>query len=409
MEYRERALEPLLQGLMKELPALLIVGPRATGKTTIASRHSATTVGLDRPGEAAAFQADPDAALRDLDEPVLLDEWQAVPAVLGAVKRAVDSDPRPGRYLLTGSVRADIEAETWPGTGRLVRLALYGMTVREQLGRLSPTSFFERLDGAAGLTVPADPPDLRGYVDLALRSGFPEAALRLSAAARERWLDSYIDQLLTRDALRLETGRDPVRLRRYFEAYGLNSAGIVNEQTLIEAAGINRKTGDAYERLLANLLIVEAVPSWTSNRLKRLVLAPKRYVVDPGLLGGILRVDADAVIRDGDLLGRLLDTFVVAQIRAELAAATVRPRLYHLRTEQGRHEIDLIGELAGRQVVGIEVKAEAAPDRDAARHLSWLRDQLGAKFEAGVVLHTGQRTYSLGDGILAAPICTLWG
>lgn len=408
VDYRERAVEGLLSELLAELPALLIVGPRATGKTTTASRHVATVVRLDRPAEAAAFRADPDASLRGLEEPVLLDEWQAVPDVLGAVKRAVDADPHPGRYLLTGSVRADLEADTWPGTGRLVRVPLYGMTIGEQLGRLGTAPLLDRLVRGDDLEVPPDPPDLRGYVELTLRSGFPEAALALSDAARQRWLDSYIDQLLTRDAMQLESGRDPARLRRYFEAYALNSAGIVEDKTLYGAAGINRKTAIAYEQLLTNLLVVEAIPSWRSNRLKRLVLSPKRYLVDAALLAGILRLDVNAVLRDGDLLGRLLDTFVAAQIRAQLALAETRPRLYHLREQQGRHEIDMLGELAGRQLIGIEVKADAAPDRDAVRHLSWLRDQLGDRFAAGVLLHTGQRVYALGERILAAPICTLW-
>ncbi|HEX9823095.1 MAG TPA: DUF4143 domain-containing protein [Actinomycetota bacterium] len=408
MEYHARHVEGLIQELLGELPALLIVGPRATGKTTTASRYARTIVRLDRPAEAVAFRADPDAALRTLEEPVLLDEWQAVPEVLGAVKRSVDQDPSPGRYLLTGSVRADLEAETWPGTGRVVRVPMYGLTVREQLARAETTPFFDRVESGAELTVPADAPDLRGYVEMALRSGFPEAALHLSQSARERWLGSYVDQLLTRDAAQLEGGRDPNRLRRYLEAYALNSAGIVTEKTLFEAAGINRKTANAYERLLANLLIVEAVPAWTSNRLKRLVLSPKQYLVDPALLAATLRLDVNGVLRDGDLLGRVTDTFVMAQIRAELAVSATRPRVYHLRTEQGRHEIDVLGELAGRGIVAIEVKTQAAPDRESARHLSWLRERLGDRFVAGLVLHTGHRIYSLGDRVRAVPISTLW-
>lgn len=110
--YRRRLVDPLLAGLLSELPALLVVGPRATGKTTTAARHVATVVRLDREAGAAAFRADADAALRGLVEPVLLDEWQAVPGVLGAVKRAVDADYRPGRFLLTGSVGADLDAKT---------------------------------------------------------------------------------------------------------------------------------------------------------------------------------------------------------------------------------------------------------------------------------------------------------
>lgn len=103
---------------------------------------------LDREAEAVAFRADPDAALHGLDEPVLLDEWRVVPGVLGAVKRTVDADPRPGRYILTGSVRADLEAETWPGTGRIVRVPMYGLTVREIERALSSASLLDRL--AAG-------------------------------------------------------------------------------------------------------------------------------------------------------------------------------------------------------------------------------------------------------------------
>lgn len=387
---------------------MLLIGPRATGKTTTAARYAAAIVRLDRPAEAAAFRADPDAALRGLDEPALLDEWQAVPEILGAVKRAVDADPRPGRYLLTGSVRAELDAATWPGTGRLIRLAMYGMTVREQLGRLDSPPFLDRLSGDQDLAVPPNPPDLLGYVELALRSGFPEAALRLSESGRIRWLDSYVDQVLTRDALQLESRRDPVRLRRYLEAYALNSAGIAEEQTLLEAAGINLKTAKAYEQLLMNLLIVEAVPSWATNRLKRLVLSPKRYVVDAALVAAILRLDVDGVLRDGNILGRLLDTFVAAQLRAELEIATTRPRLYHLRTKGGRQEVDLLAELGGQRVVGIEVKAHSAPDREAARHLFWLQERLGNKFLAGVLFHTGQRMFQLGERIIAAPIATLW-
>lgn len=405
--YRPRLLDPLLEELLHELSALLVVGPRATGKTTTAARHAATIVQLDRAAEAAPFEADADAALRELDEPILLDEWQVVPAVLSAVKRAVDSDRRPGRFLLTGSVRADIDAETWPGTGRVVRVDMYPLTVAEQVAsRTRP--LLDRLMHGEALPPAGDPPDLRGYVELALQGGFPEVALGLSPRGRERWLDSYVDQLLTRDALNLESGRDPQRLGRFFEAYAISSAGLVEDKTLHDAAGINRKTAVAYTQLLKNLLVIDELPSWTSNRLKRLIRSPKRYLVDSALLGGVLGVDGAAVLRDGDILGRLLDTFVVAQLRAEATVAEARPRMFHLRQEDGRHEVDIVAEVRGGGVVGIEVKAASAPTADAARHLAWLRDQLGDAFIAGVVLHTGPATYPLGEKLVAAPICTLW-
>ena len=408
VDYRPRLVDGLLDALLAELPALFITDPRATGKTTTAARRARTVVRLDREAEAVAFRADPDAAMRGLPEPVLLDEWQAVPGVLGAVKRAVDTRPDPGRYLITGSVRGDLEGELWPGTGRLTRIPMFGMTIAEQLGVRSFVPFFDRVAAGEDLRPAADTPDLRGYVELLLRGGFPEPALRLAASSRRRWLDSYVEHLLTRDAEQIEGGRDPARLRWYLEAFALNTAGIVEDRTLFEAAGINRKTALAYERLLVNLLVVEAVPAWTSNRLKRLILSPKRYVVDPGLAGAVLGLDVDLVLRSGDLLGRLLDTFVAAQLRAELASAASRPSLYHVRQQQGRFEVDLLAELGGGRLVGIEIKADAAPSGDSARHLAALRDRYPDAFVAGIVLHTGPRAYRLGDRLLAAPISTLW-
>jgi len=408
VKYLTRLVDPMLDRLLGEVPAILVTGPRATGKTTTAARRAATVVHLDREAEAAAFRADPDAALRNRPEPVLLDEWQVVPSVLGAVKRAVDADPRPGRFIVTGSARGDLDGDLWPGTGRLVRVPMTGMTVREQLGDTPATTFLDRVARGDELQPHASTPDLRGYIELALRGGFPEAAISMGDATRRDWLESYVYHLVTRDATQVEHGRDPARLRRYLEAYALNTAGVVEEKTLLVAAGINRRTANAYERLLASLLVVEALPAWTSNRLKRLVLTPKRYLVDPALTVGILRLDVGHVLRDGDLLGRLLDTLVVAQLRAEIPVSATRPRLYHLRQQQGRIEVDVLAELAGGGLVGIEVKATAAPGPSDARHLATLRDAEPGRFVAGVVLHTGPRSFRLGDRIWAAPISALW-
>ena len=211
-DYQARMIDNVLSSLIAQLPAVAMTGPRATGKTTTARRHSESVVRLDREAEAAAFRADPDVALRNLIEPVLLDEWQEVPGVLGAVKRAVDDDPRPGRFILTGRVRIDLDAQTWPGTGRLVRLPMHGLAVREIEGHVGGELFLDRLLRADVDSLgPSDPTDLAGYLDLAVRGGFPEPALRLNGRARQSWLDSYVEQLITRDAPAHGGARDPVR------------------------------------------------------------------------------------------------------------------------------------------------------------------------------------------------------
>jgi uncharacterized protein len=410
-DYLPRMVDDLLVRRLAHHPAVLLLGPPATGKTTTAARLARTVLRLDERGQAIAVQADPDAALRDLAEPILIDEWQIVPDVLGAVKRSVDTDPRPGRFLITGSVRGDVDSPTWPGTGRLLRVAMFGLTVGEIRGSLPPTPLLDRLaeHGIEPLmTNPTQQPDLRDYAELAASGGFPQPVLRLPPAERGPWLESYVEQLLTRDVAMLATHRDPQLLRRYLESCALNTAGITDHRTIYETAGVAKATGEAYDHLLRNLLIIDTLPAWWTNRIKRLVRGPKRYLVDPSLALATLRIGVPGLMKDGNLLGRIIDTFVVAQLRAQLASCETQPRLHHLRQEKGQHEVDIIVEYGGGRAFAFEIKASSAPTRDDARHLVWLRAELGDRFIGGAVLHTGPRAFRLGDDIAAVPIATLW-
>jgi predicted AAA+ superfamily ATPase len=412
-EYLPRLLDSQIEDLFGAFPALMLTGARATGKTTTAGRYARTVVRLDREDEAAAFRADPDAALAALPEPILLDEWQMVPGLLGAVKRAVDDGSGAGRFLLTGSVNAVLTGESWPGTGRILTLHMEGLTEREVVRQAAGMPFLTRLaasasEGAAALGVPPDAPDLLGYVELALRGGFPEPALDLEPPRAARWLEGYLSQLLSRDAAGVDRPRDPALLHRYFEAVALNTAGLPSRATLAEVADIDARTAQAYDRLLTNLFVLDWLPAWSSNRLKRLTRGAKRYLADPALAGAALRLDSAAVLRDGNLLGRLIETFAIAQLRPETQLGPHAPRLYHLRDLNGRREIDLVVELGGRDLMAIEVNATAAPKAADARHIEWLRDQVGDRFRVGAVLHTGPRAFQLTEHVLALPISSIW-
>ncbi len=286
-------------------PAILVVGPRACGKSTTCGAVANNVIRLDQPAEAAAVRADPDAALRGRHEPILLDEWQTVPEVLGAVKRAVDVSPTPGRFLITGSVRGEIEASTWPGTGRLVRVPMYGLSMRELQGHATAQPLLDAI--AEGnldrLTlVPSETADLRTYAEWILRGSLPEPALRLPSGERSVWMASYLDDLLTRDAANLNARPDPERLKRFAEACALHSGGVVDRHSIQRDAGVAKGTAESYEELLRALVLLDQLPAWWSNRLKRLARSPKRHFVDPALALSSLRVDIDGLLRDGDLL-----------------------------------------------------------------------------------------------------------
>jgi uncharacterized protein len=408
-DYVPRLADAPLDELITAFPAVMVVGPRACGKTTTAGRAAAQVMRLDHPDTVAVVRADPDAALRRAAEPLLIDEWQEVPEILGAVKRAVDENARPGRFLLAGSVDAPRTAGTWPGTGRIVRLAMHGLTEREAGNRLDTGLLTKIIAGDLGAVAAPDvAPDLYTYVDRATRSGFPFPRLHLTGVARTRWLSSYLDDVTTRDVVLSGERRDPLRLRRYLEVLGLSSAGLPALSTLTEAADLDGRTVNDYDRLLQRLYLLDLVPAWSNNRLSRLVKTPKRYLTDPALALAAAGLDAAAVLASADQLGRTLDSLVAAQVRPELVNH-VGARLSHLRTDGGRQEIDLLVELGAGRVVALEVKAGTAPSLRDARHLIWLRDQLGEQFVRGVVLHTGSGVFELSDRVWALPIAAWWG
>lgn len=408
VDYIPRLVDHLVASLIAQAPAIMLTGPRASGKTTTASRHVVDTVRLDKPGEAEAFRADPDAAIAARRMPLLVDEWQVVPEVFGAIKRAVDADPRPGQFVITGSVRADMNDPTWPGTGRVIRVPVWPLAQRELSRNADGPGLLDQIieNGVDVVQAPDDPPDLPGYIELSAAGGLPQAVLSSDATYRRRWYASYLEQLVTRDAAGIDEGRDPVRLRRYLDVLAENTAGLPAESTLMEAGSLNSRTVAAYDRLLEALGILDIVPAWSTNRLKRLTQRGKRYLTDTGLTAAALGVGAQEILRDGTLFGRLLDAYVTSQIRAEVTASDALPRLYHLRDRDG-HEIDLLLDYGRRGLIAIEIKASAAPTAADAVHLRWLQDKVPT-VRAGIVLHTGRRVYQLGAGIMAVPIAALW-
>ncbi|MGL5830426.1 MAG: ATP-binding protein [Angustibacter sp.] len=407
-DYIPRLADELVTELLQHAPALLLTGPRACGKTTTASRHTRGVIRLDQAPQAEAFRNDPDAALAQYKTPLLIDEWQSVPQILGAVKRAVDADPRPGRFLLTGSVRAELGPATWAGTGRIIRVPIWPMTQRELLRKPLGSGLLDGIAerGVDSIQAPEDPPDLPGYLDLAVAGGLPQAALSYQPNYRRRWYASYLDRLLTQDAAQIAGRTDPIRLRRYLDALAENTAGLPADSALLDIGGVNARTATRYDRLLVALGILDTIPAWSNNRMKRLTLRGKRYLTDTGLTAAALKITAPQLLADGPLFGRLLDAYVTAQIRAEVSASALMPTLYHLRDRDG-HEIDLLLDYGRAGVIAIEIKSTAAPQRKDAGHLIWLRERI-PRFIAGIVLHTGPRVYELDRDIMAIPIAALW-
>ena len=419
--YLQRTVDTEIDELISSLPALALEGPKGVGKTETARRRAGTVVELDDPARRVIAEADPAAVLSGT-RPVLLDEWQRVPAVWDAVRRAVDRRSDPGQFLLTGSA-SPTTPPTHSGAGRIATVRMRPLSLAER-GVGKPTVRLSQL--LRGKSQPVEGRtnvSLADYVSEITRSGFP-GFRRLEGRALRAQLDGYLRRIIDTDfgeqGLKV---RRPDALERWMAAYAAATATTASFETLRDAATSGhgekpaRTTTQPYRDILERLFIVDPVPAWlpTRNLLNRLAQPPKHHLADPALAVRLLGLDADALMggteagpafpRDGALLGRLFESLVTQSVRVYTQATEARVR--HLRLQGGRREIDLIVERADQRVVAIEVKLAASVDDGDVRNLLWLREQLGDGLLDALVINTGPQAYRRRDGIAVVPAALL--
>jgi uncharacterized protein len=403
-----RAIDRLVHDeLLSVFPAVLVIGPRGTGKSTSMAQFADTTLDLSQTGVRISAAEDPDGMLETAHGTVFIDEWQEVPEILGAVKRAVDAvgGSRAGRFIITGSVRARRQAVTWPGTGRFIRVRMYGLTQAE----LERDSRYNPIDAMF-----ASQPPRFGQSDLSrndylsrIAAGRFPAAVDLTGRNRSRWYSAYVEQLIDRDAHQVsERATQPAKLRTVLRSCVARTGQELNRNATARDAEVDFRTADHYIGLLEDLSIIIQVPAWHTKHLKRLTQSPKVHVVDPGMACYVLNIDPLALGRNPGLVGQLFETFVASEIATHIETADEETSQFHFRDRYG-HEVDVVLERHGR-VVGLEVKSSTAVDRSDAAGLIWLRDKLGDDFHYGAVLYSGAFPFEIDDRIWALPISSLW-
>lgn len=411
-DYLPRVIDAELDELMADLPAIALEGAKGVGKTATARRRARTVHLLDDPEVTLAARADPAIVVRG-QPPVLIDEWQRIPACWDLVRRAVDDDRSAGRFLLTGSANP-AGAPSHSGAGRIVRLRVRPLTLAERGVGLPTVSFRTllagehpavsgstdvRLDDYVREIISSGLPGLRGYGDRALRAA----------------LDGYIARIVERDFPEMgRRVRNAPALRRWMASYASMISSTASFESIRDAAtgGRNDKPSRnavaPYLDLLEALWIIEPVPAWlpTSNRVSRLGAAPKHQLFDPAIAARLLNINADGLMRSGTYLGALFESLVTLCVRvfAQAAEATV----LHLRTrEPNEHEVDLVVERGDGRVLAIEVKLARTIEPHDLRHLRWLRERIGDDLIDAVVVTTGTQAYRQADGIAVVPAALL--
>lgn len=417
--YHPRVLDAELDDLLGSLSAISIEGPKGVGKTASAQRRAASVVRLDDPATLEVVRAQPTRLVAG-PFPTVIDEWQRFPPAWDLVRRAVDTDRSPGRFILTGSA-TPIDAPTHSGAGRIVPVRMRPLTLAER-GVETPTVSLAALLAGGADVAGTTSVDLEGYVAEILAGGFP-GMRHPSGRAQRAALDGYLDRIIDTDLPELGVAiRSPHTLRRWLTAYAAATATttsydkIRNAATPAEDDKPAKTTTIGYRDALERIWVLDPVPAWSpsSNHLSRLVASPKHHLTDPALAARLVGADAasllagkgpDLLPRDGTFLGALFESLTALSVRvfAQAAEATVS----HYRDRNGRREVDFIVGRNHEQVVGIEVKLAATVDDHDVRHLLALREQLGEDLIDMVVVTTGPYAYRRPDGVAVVPLALL--
>lgn len=401
---------------MAEESVVILTGPRTVGKSTLLAglgrEFDRPVLDLDRPDARAAAAADP-GFLVSGPGPVLIDEFQHVPEILDGIKAELNTDTRPGRFVLTGSTRYDVlpqAAQSLTGRAHVINVLPLSQGEldghRERFINLLWQDPEQLLTMAAGRRCSRDE-----YVNRILAGGFPMILQRQTTRARTSWFADYVDLVVMRDVLDIARVRQREALPRLLRQLAAQTGQLLNITKAGQAAGLESSTANRYATLLEAAFMIQRLPAWGETLGKRLAAHPKVHVIDSGLAGWLLGLSTAKVnSRNPAVLtefGHLVETFAVGEILKQVSWSDEVITASHFRTEAG-DEVDLVLETWDGRVAGFEIKGGTRIKDPDLNGLRLLRDRLGDRFVGGFVFNLGELAYRKEDKIAILPLCTLW-
>ncbi len=363
-----REAEATLRRLAAGYPVLAITGPRQSGKTTLARAVFASHayVSLENPEQREFAQTDPRGFLASRAEGMVIDEAQRSPELFAWLQGVVDEEPRPGRFVLTGSSQFGLLSGISQSlAGRLALLNLLPFTSAELSG--------------AGL--------LSASLDEALFTGSypPIFDRRLEPGG---WYGNYVQTYLERDVRQLINVRDLAQFQRFLRLCAGRTGQLLNLSAVGDEAGVSHNTVRDWIAVLEASYVVHRLPPYHRNFNKRLVKTPKLYFLDSGLAAWLLGIESPAQLATHPLRGALFETWVVAELLKKRLNSGRPSNLSFWRDRSG-HEVDVVLEVGG-EPVALEIKSGATITRDALRGLEQWRQISGRAGHACMVYGGGE-------------------
>ncbi len=408
---RPRAVEDRYRETVAARRVTVVTGPRQAGKTTlvVSQLGPGTLRNLDDDGTLDAALADPVGFVALGARPIVIDEIQrGGEPLVRAIKAAVDRDPSPGHFVLTGSSNfLTVPTISESLAGRAGFVEVWPFTQGELQGRRDRFIDAVFASPAPLLSYQPSRADRRDTYERLCAGGYPEVH-QLSARQRQGWFRDYIQTTIQRDVVEISGIRKATEMGQLLRLFAARTAHELVMQNLIDDAPLERQAVYDYRAWLETIHLVAAVPAWSRNLTRRVKHRPKVFVTDPGLAAWLLGKTPIALESPTDpTTGQLVETFVYTELRRQVTWADSEINIFHWRTRAGA-EVDFVLEASDGRVVGIEVKAAQTPKREWFRWLTQMRDALGEQFVAGVALYGGDQVLPFGDRLHAVPISALW-
>ncbi|MCL4492273.1 MAG: ATP-binding protein [Nitrospirae bacterium] len=403
--YIGRTIEPVIRKAVKEFPAVVLTGPRQSGKTTLLKHlfgNRYRYVSLEPPDVRMSAIEDPRGFIEMYPPPVIFDEVQYAPALLPYIKEKIDAKrDRYGQYLITGSQNLLlIERVTESLAGRAAMLRLLPLTRREAQGHPQRRLPWEVKQHETEMKT-ISPEDLwREF----LRGGYPELSAHPKRDAA-LWHSAYIQTYLERDVRTLRQVGDLTQFQSFLRALAARSAGLLHLSDLSRDLGIAVNTAKAWLSILEATYQIIVLRPYFANVGKRLVKTPKVYFIDVGTLCYLAGLRDPEHAASGPMGGAIFETVVIMEIFKTLIERGIDPQIYFWRTSTGT-EVDTVIEVIPR-LIPIEIKLSFTPRPAMASGIKTFREDFGDRAAPGYVIHTGNIRLPLGSGVTALPFTEL--
>ncbi len=403
--YIKRSLEPVLKKAAAEFPAVVLTGPRQSGKTTILKHlfgRRYRYVSLEPPDVRMSAEGDPRTFLEMYPPPVIFDEVQYAPDLLPYIKEKIDANRhKSGQFLLTGSQNLLLmEKVTESLAGRAAMLRLLPLSRRESEGRPRFSLPWESKRRSST----EKPFTYRKLWQGFLRGGYPELTAHPRRDAN-LWHASYVQTYLERDVRTLRQVGDLSQFQNFLRTLAARSAQLLNLTDVARDLGVAVNTTKAWLSVLEATYQVIVLRPYFANVGKRLVKTPKIYFTDVGTLCYLAGLKDPEHAASGPLGGAIMETAVLSEIVKTYTHRGIDPQVYFWRTIAGT-EVDFVVETGGK-LVPIEVKLSATPRPAMASAIKMFRKDLRGVALPGYVVHPGDMMLPLGPGVTALPFAEL--